>query len=147
VTSRTHPHRDARRIALDVLFQADVRGEDPVDALADWASDDRDVPEFAAELVRGVDASTEELDRLIGEAAHEWTVARMAAVDRTILRLACYELLHRDDVPPGAAISEAVVAAKELSTEDSGRFVNGILGRIARELDRPPRGEGTGTAG
>ena len=147
MTSRTHPHRDARRIALDILFQADVRGENPADALADWASDDRDVPVFAAELVHGVAASTEELDRLIGEAAYEWTVERMAAVDRTILRLASYELLYRDDVPPGAAISEAVVAAKELSTEDSGRFVNGILGRIAREIDRPARDEESDTAG
>ena len=133
-------------MALDILFQADVRGENPADALADWTSDDRDVPEFAAELVRGVAASTEELDGLIGEAAHEWTVERMAAVDRTVLRLAVYELLHRDDVPPGAAISEAVVAAKELSTEDSGRFVNGILGRIAREIDRPAQGEESDTA-
>ena len=145
MTSRTHPHRDARRIALDILFQADVRGEQPADALADWASDDRDVPEFAAELVRGVAESTEELDQLIGEAANEWTVERMAAVDRTVLRVAVYELVHRDDVPLGAAISEAVVAAKELSTEDSGRFVNGILGRIARELDRPPEGEASPT--
>jgi N utilization substance protein B len=76
---------------------------------------------------------------LIGDHAHEWTVERMAAVDRTILRLACYELLHRPDVPAAAAISEAVVAAKELSTEDSGRFVNGILGRIAREIEGEER--------
>jgi N utilization substance protein B len=144
VTSRPHPHRDARRVALDILFQADVRGEDPRDALADWTEDEREVPEFARELVLGVDAHRDELDRLIGEYAHEWTVQRMAAVDRTILRLACYELFHRPDVPPSAAISEAVVAAKELSTEDSGRFVNGILGRIAREGGRET-GEDGGT--
>jgi transcription antitermination protein NusB len=143
VTPRSHPNRDARRVALDVLFQADVRGEDPVDALADWASDEREVPEFARELVLGVAAHLEELDRLIGEFAHEWTVERMAAVDRTILRLACYELLHRPDIPRAAAISEAVVAAKELSTEDSGRFVNGILGRIEREWNGG--GERSGT--
>jgi transcription antitermination protein NusB len=146
-SSRPHPHRDARRCALDILFQADVRGEDPADALADWANDERDVPGFARELVEGVAAKRAELDRLIGESAHEWTVERMAAVDRTILRLAVYELLYRDDVPPSAAISEAVVAAKELSTEDSGRFVNGILGRIAREHARSPEGEGSGRAG
>jgi N utilization substance protein B len=83
--------------------------------------------------VLGVSTHLGELDKLIGEYAQDWTVDRMAAVDRNILRLAVFELLHRPDVPPNAAISEAVVAAKELSTEDSGRFVNGILGRIARE--------------
>jgi N utilization substance protein B len=134
---RSHPHAEARRVALDILFQADVRGEAPADALKDWESDGRDIPPFARELVLGVSEHLEELDRLIGEHAHEWTVERMAAVDRTILRLASYEVLHRSDVPPSAAISEAVIAAKELSTEDSGRFVNGILGRVARE----PRAE------
>jgi transcription antitermination protein NusB len=133
----SHPHREARRIALDVLFQADVRGESPLDALRDWAGDEeRSVPGFALELVEGVAGHLEELDRVIGAHAHDWTVPRMAAVDRTVLRLAVYELLHRPDVPPSAAISEAVEAAKELSTEDSGRFVNGVLGAIARDLDR-----------
>jgi N utilization substance protein B len=136
VRARVHPHAEARRVALDVLFQSDVRGERPADALADWAAGgDREVPQFARELVVGVSDHLPELDRLIGEHAHDWTVERMAAVDRTILRLACYELLYRDDVPTSAAISEAVVAAKELSTEDSGRFVNGILGRIAWERE------------
>ena len=133
MTIRAHPHAEARRVALDILFQADVRGETITDAMADWMSDEREVPEFARELVHGVSEHLEDLDGLIGEHAHEWTVQRMAKVDRTILRLACYELLHRPDVPPSAAISEAVVAAKELSTEDSGRFVNGILGRLARD--------------
>jgi N utilization substance protein B len=134
MTTRVHPHADARRVALDVLFQADVRGESPSDALTDWEADDREVPAFARELVLGVEAHLPELDELIGRLAHEWTVQRMAAVDRTILRLAGYELKYRPDVPQGAAINEAVVAAKELSTEDSGRFVNGILGKIASEL-------------
>ena len=133
---RPHPHRDARRVALDILFQADVRGESSADALQDWAADvDRAVPAFALELVLGVAEHLDELDRIIGDHAHDWTVHRMAAVDRTILRLATYELLHRPDVPPSAAINEAVEAAKELSTEDSGRFVNGVLGAIAREID------------
>jgi N utilization substance protein B len=130
-----HPNASARRVAIDILFQADVRGEDVDDALADWAGDGREVPDFARELSLGVSAHVGELDQVLGEHAHEWTVHRMAAVDRTIMRLALYELLFRPDVPASAAISEAVVAAKELSTEDSGRFVNGILGRIARELE------------
>jgi transcription antitermination protein NusB len=134
MTTRAHPHAEARRCALDILFQADVRGERITDAMADWLGDpERQVPEFAQELVLGVSTHFDELDKLIGEYAQEWTVERMAAVDRNILRVAVYELLHRPDVPPSAAISEAVVAAKELSTEDSGRFVNGILGRISRE--------------
>jgi len=135
MSTRAHPHAEARRCALDILFQADIRGESATDAMADWIADDREVPEFARELVLGVSTHLPELDKLIGDYAEDWTVERMAVVDRNILRLAVYELLHRDDVPPSAAISEAVVAAKELSTEDSGRFVNGILGRVARDRD------------
>jgi N utilization substance protein B len=128
-----HSRRPARRLALDVLYQADVRGEDPSRALEDWREAGQDVPPFTVELVKGVADHLADLDQLIGRHAEGWTVPRMAAVDRTILRLACYELLHRPDVPVAVAIDEAVEAAKELSTEDSGRFVNGILGRIARE--------------
>jgi len=135
MSTRAHPHAEARRCALDILFQADIRGESATDAMADWIADEREVPEFAQELVLGVSTHLQELDKLIGDYAEDWTVERMAVVDRNILRLAVYELLHRDDVPPSAAISEAVVAAKELSTEDSGRFVNGILGRVARDRD------------
>jgi transcription antitermination protein NusB len=131
------PRRDARRRALDVLYQADVTGTPPSEVLREWAEYGQDVPPFARELVVGVEASLPELDALIAERSEGWTVARMAVVDRTILRLACYELMHRPDVPVAAAISEAVEAAMELSTEDSGRFVNGILGRIAREREGP----------
>jgi N utilization substance protein B len=92
-----------------------------------------EVDPFTEQLVRGVAEKAAELDRLIGEHAEGWTVHRMAVVDRNLLRLACYEMLWRDDVPVAVAIDEAVEAAKELSTEDSGRFVNGVLGRIARE--------------
>ncbi|MFN2543913.1 MAG: transcription antitermination factor NusB [Actinomycetota bacterium] len=134
MSARTHPHAAARRCALDILFQADVRGEHPMDALQEWLTDGREVPEFARELVEGVGSELEELDLIVGANAHEWTVPRMAAVDRSILRLATYELLHRPDVPAGAAIDEAVRAAQELSTEDSGRFVNGVLGAVARSL-------------
>jgi N utilization substance protein B len=90
-------------------------------------------PRFTEDLVGGVEDRRAELDRLIGEHAEGWSVARMAAVDRALLRLAVYELLWRDDVPTAVAIDEAVVAANELSTADSGRFINGVLGRIARE--------------
>lgn len=125
--------RQARRQALDILFQADVTGQDPRSVIEDWEVAGRDVPRFARELVEGTAAHRAEIDALLGRYAEGWTVERMAALDRTILRISCFELLHRTDTPTAVAIDEAVEAAKELSTEDSGRFVNGILGRIARE--------------
>jgi transcription antitermination protein NusB len=126
--------RDARRRAIDILYQADVSHRDPAQVLEDRRAVGQRISRFAEGLLRGVADHIEELDRLIGGHAEGWTVARMAVVDRTILRVACYELRHRDDIPTAVSIDEAVRAAKELSTEDSGRFINGILGRIAEEL-------------
>jgi N utilization substance protein B len=131
VTSR----RRARRLAIDILFQADVTGADPRSVLIGWIGAGHDVPDFTRELVEGVRDHLAELDGVIGVHSEGWRVGRMAAVDRTILRAAVYELLHSTDVPPAAAIDEAVRAAKELSTEDSGRFVNGVLGKIVAERD------------
>ncbi|HZD80103.1 MAG TPA: transcription antitermination factor NusB [Actinomycetota bacterium] len=128
---------EARRQALDVLYQADVTGADPLEVLGEWRSAGRKVSRFARELVEGVAANLGELDGVIGEHAEGWTVPRLAAVDRTILRVGVYELHHVAETPPAVAIDEAVEAAKELSTEDSGRFVNGILGRIVREGAEP----------
>jgi transcription antitermination protein NusB len=126
--------RDSRRRAIDILIQADLTGRPPEEVLGELKSLGEKIPTFTEELVRGVAARIDELDRLIGEHAEGWTVARMAVVDRTLLRVACHEMLHREDIPVGVAIDEAVEAANELSTEDSGRFVNGLLGRIGREL-------------
>ncbi len=125
----------ARRVALDILFQADLTGRDAAAVLEEWESAGEAVPEFARELVDGVTGDRDELDRVIGGHAEDWSVERMAAVDRAILRLAAYELHSRPDVPTAVAIDEAVEAAKELSTAESGRFVNGILGRIARDRE------------
>jgi transcription antitermination protein NusB len=127
--------RESRRQAIDILYQADVLGERPLDVAEEWASAGRRLTPFTRELVEGVDAHLDELDELIGTHAEGWTVPRMASLDRTILRVACCEIRYREDVPVAVAIDEAVEAAKELSTEDSGRFVNGVLGRIAREGD------------
>jgi N utilization substance protein B len=124
--------RRARRRALDILYQADVTRRSPIEVLED-REEMEELDSFTEELVRGVTENAEDLDQLIGGHAEGWTVHRMAVVDRNLLRLACYEMLWREDVPVAVAIDEAVEAAKELSTEDSGRFVNGILGRIARE--------------
>ncbi|HLB62541.1 MAG TPA: transcription antitermination factor NusB [Actinomycetota bacterium] len=125
--------REERRAALDVLFEADATGRAPVEVMEEWTGLGQQIPGFAHELVAGVQGHFDELDARIGAAAEGWTVPRMAAVDRAILRLATYEVLHRPDVPVAAAIDEAVELAKELSTEDSSRFVNGVLGKIARD--------------
>ena len=124
---------DARRIALDILFQADLTGRDPREVLDEWTRAGEDVPAFARELVLGVAADMSSLDETIGRYARDWSVPRMGGVDRTILRLGVHELVSRADVPPAVAIDEAVEAAKELSTDESGAFVNGILGRVAAD--------------
>jgi len=138
--------RQARRQALDILYQADVTGADPHLVLEGWERVGKPIDPFARELVEGVAAQRSEIDGHLQRLAEDWTVDRMASLDRTILRIACFELLHRPDTPPGAAIDEAVQAAKELSTEDSSRFVNGILGRFVRErtaaLGAPPSDPG-----
>jgi N utilization substance protein B len=124
--------RQARRAAIDVLYQADVTGGDPSLALESWIEAGRDVPEYARSLVAGVVEHGPAIDLLLEERSEDWTVARMAALDRTILRVAVEELRYRDDVPDSVAISEAVEAASELSSDESRAFVNGILGKIAR---------------
>jgi N utilization substance protein B len=130
--------RQSRRLAVDILYQADAMGRDPLQVLQERKALGERITGFTEELVAGVAERMEELDRLIGEHAEGWTVPRMTGVDRTLLRLACYEMLYREDVSVGVAISEAVAAANSLSTDDSGRFVNGILGRIARERTGAP---------
>ena len=116
----------ARRRALEVLHAADVAGSDPRAGLgADDAS-------FAWALAEGVAEHGAELDEIIRGAAEHWTIERMPVVDRNVLRIAVYELVHTD-TPTGVIVDQAVSLAKLLSTEESGRFVNGILGRIARQ--------------
>ena len=123
--------REARERALSLLYEADVKGESPADVLA---AQPVTVEDFAADLVSGVGEHKEQSDALIRQFAKGWSLERMPVVDRTLLRMACYELGHRPDVPTAAAISEAVELAKRYSPDDSGKFVNGLLGRIAREL-------------
>jgi N utilization substance protein B len=125
--------REARRLAIAILYQADLLGRNGIEVLEERRALGQKVPGFAEELVRGVTERSAALDRVIGGHAEGWTVARMTPVDRAVLRVAAHELLDRDDIPPAAAIDEAVEAAKVLSTESSGGFINGILGRIARE--------------
>jgi len=139
--------RATRELALKVLFQVDVGRADPVRALEYTARqqqqglDDEGGSEltpadisFAAELVRGALDHLPEIDRTISEHAREWSIERMANIDRNVLRLAIYEMTYRDDIPVSVSINEAVELAKKFGTEDSGRFVNGILGNAARGL-------------
>ena len=126
----------ARRSAIDLLYQADVTGEGPTQVVEEWRRARRDVLPYAEEIVNGVESQRDEIDRTLALNSEEWAVHRMAAVDRAILRVACYEL--GAGVPPAVVINEAVEAAKELSTEDSGRFINGLLGKIARNLEGGP---------
>jgi N utilization substance protein B len=122
----------ARKRALDLLFEADLRGMDPVGILADRvAAAAPPVQAYAAELVEGVAAHRVRIDEIVASYAEGWTLDRMPAVDRAVLRLGVYELLWRDEVPDAVAIDEAVELAKSLSTDESPRFVNGVLGRIA----------------
>jgi N utilization substance protein B len=94
---------------------------------------------FADKLILGVLEHRLDLDKRIQEQAQNWDLRRMAVVDRNILRLAIYEMLYRDDIPPVVSINEAVDVAKKYSTQDSGKFVNGILDKIKGQLSRPPR--------
>ena len=123
--------REARRIAIDILYQADLTGAVPGEVLQGWLDAGQEVPAFAQELVIGVEVDGPQAALMLEEHAEGWSVARMAALDRTILRVAVHELL-RESVPASVAISEAVEAAAELSSDESKGFVNGILGRIAR---------------
>ena len=121
----------ARKRALDILFEADQRGLAVLELLSERQSlGETPVPEYAAELVRGVASHQPEIDNLISENSVDWTLERMPAVDRNVLRLGVYELLWADDVPDGVAISEAVLLAQDLSTDASPAFVNGLLARI-----------------
>ncbi|MGI8940386.1 MAG: transcription antitermination factor NusB [Actinomycetota bacterium] len=149
--------RAARRLALDVLYEAEIRDVLPHEAFerarregwvvptpddqappdeneslpspAEDAPDD-DAVSYALALIEGVQAHQADIDVLIVRHADRWAIQRMPIVDRTLVRMAIYELIWRDDIPVAVAINEAVELAKELSTDDSGRFVNGLLGKI-----------------
>jgi transcription antitermination protein NusB len=132
------PRSKARKRALDVLYEADVMDRPVAQLLEETLEAEPGFPEFARELVEGVERNREQLDSMIQSYAERWALERMPLVDRNLLRIAIFELLHRPDVPPGATIDTAVDLAKLLSTPDSGRFLNGILGRVAREHPRAP---------
>ncbi|WP_426325591.1 transcription antitermination factor NusB [Microbacterium sp. E-13] len=128
----------ARKRALDILFQADVRGDEPATVLAAEAKRAANEPArqaswlYAREIVDGVIDNQDAIDEQITTFAKDWTLARMPAVDRAVLRIGVWEILYNDGVPTAVAIDEAVELAKEFSTDESGPFVHGVLARIAR---------------
>lgn len=126
----------ARKRALDILFEADQRGANVHQILEQRILDSgaqTPLPEYSAQIVRGVVSQWRELNEIIQAASAEWTIARMPAVDRAVLRIAAWEILSNDEVLPSVAIDEAVTLAADLSTDESAKFVNGILATIARE--------------
>ena len=123
----------ARKRAVDVLYEADLRRSDPLAVLRDRIADGNPpVPEHAVRLVEGVVAHAARIDELIEAHASGWSLDRLPDVDRAVLRMAVYELLWVDDVPDAVVIDEAVELAKSLSTDDSPAYVNGVLGGIVR---------------
>ena len=123
----------ARKRALDVLFASELRGESPVDALERAIADgEGPTNEYTAVLVRGVAEHQAEIDELLSTYSEAWTLDRMPAVDRNVLRLGVFELMYADDVPDGVAVAEAMALVSELSTDESPAFVNGVLGSIQR---------------
>lgn len=159
--------REARERALQFLFQCDINPPEDFEAAlklfwesqqlaattSEKTSQTRDKPPesstpapdpgvvraFANDLIRGAWQHRTTIDALITKHAKNWDLSRMAVVDRNILRIAIYEMLYREDIPPVVSINEAVDIAKKYSTEDSGAFVNGILDKIRTEILRPAR--------
>jgi N utilization substance protein B len=121
----------ARKRALDVLFEAELRGEPVLEVLSERAAEQvPPLPAYTGELVAGVQAHRSQIDELLTSHSRGWALDRMPAVDRNILRIGAYELLWEDQVPDAVAISEAVQLARDLSTEESPAFVNGLLARL-----------------
>ena len=126
----------ARKAALDLLYEADIRGTSAVDTLnlrdvVEEGPDARPIREYTRELVSGVGDNFRKIDELITTYAQGWDMDRLPAVDRNILRLGIYEILWSQTTPDGVAIDEALTLAKELSTDESAGFIHGVLGRIS----------------
>ena len=124
----------ARKRALDIVYAAEMRGRTPSEELADHAGTRETEPqEYAVALVHGVEEHRARIDELIATYAQGWSLDRMPAVDRNVLRLGIFEVLWADDVPDAVAVNEALNLVRELSTDESPAFVNGVLGNIVRD--------------
>ena len=122
--------RKARKRALDFLYEADIRSSNAIDLLGTRGESDLSQSDYVLELLVGVNANRAKIDELITTYAQGWDMDRMPAIDRNILRIALFEILFKNDLDDQIAASEAVEIATELSTEDSAKYINGVLGRI-----------------
>ncbi len=123
----------ARKRALDLLYASELRRESAVEALERAVAEgEGPTNDYTGVLVRGVEERRERIDEVIASYAEGWTLSRMPAVDRNVLRLGTWELLFADDVPDAVAVAEATSLAQDLSTDESPQFVNGVLGAILR---------------
>ncbi len=132
----------AREWAVQFVFQRDFNNEDIDIALQEfWKGKESSAKAqaFTENIIRGVESHLKEIDTTLNRCAEHWDLHRMGAVDRNVMRVAIYEMLYCPDIPPVVSINEAVEIAKDLSSYESGRFVNGILDRALQELDRPLR--------
>ncbi len=123
----------SRELALQFLYQVDLRGEDylpEAQAFLRQEESERTTREFALHLIRGTAEHKAELDRMICDVAQNWDIRRMAAIDRNVLRMATFELVHCTDIPPKVSINEAIELGKRFSTQNSGGFINGVLDKI-----------------
>jgi len=128
----------ARKRAVDLIYEAELRGLDPLTTLAERiAIADPPISDYTVELVEGVTEHRGAIDQTLAEYSEGWTLDRMPGVDRAVLRVGLYELLWSPGVPDAVAIDEAVELAKSLSTDESPKFVNGILGRVLRDQVAP----------
>jgi len=133
--------RKSREFALQVLYQLDIIKQDAIKTLAqfrDHFSGNRERDEFMEQLVLGVLEHREEIDHLIEKCSENWRLDRMNMIDRTILRMAIYELLYLEEIPPKVTLNEAIELGKRFGSEDSGSFINGILDRIQNEVVHKP---------
>jgi N utilization substance protein B len=132
--------RQAREYALQILFQIDFTekkvGRRELDEFWSDKKENREIREFAEELVKGTLEKLEDIDALIEKLAENWILGRMAAVDRNILRLAAFEILYRKDIPSAVTINEALEIAKKYSSSESAPFLNGVLDRLAKEAGK-----------
>ena len=123
----------ARKRALDVLFESEVRGLELDGTLEErLAAQEPPVKEYTVELVRGVTEHRSKIDGLLSSYSEGWSLERMPAVDRNVLRIGVFEVLYVDDVPDAVAVTEAINMVRDLSTDESPSFVNGVLGNIVR---------------
>lgn len=143
----TKSRRSARELALNILYQIDVAKiplKEAIQSALENTNLDPTAEEFATDLVKGTLAHIKEIDRRLTALSLGWDLQRQPAVDRNILRMAIYEILYLDYIPNSVAINEAVDLAKKFSTDESGRFINGVLGALSRQIDSQEGGENAG---